>query len=62
MSDDGDIALGGAADRAAVLDEKIAGVVLELSDTFGYPTRQIYDALIRAARLLRAGRDLSEFR
>lgn len=61
MSDDGDTALGEAADRAMVLREKITGVVLELSDTLGYPTREIYDELIRAARALRHGRNLTEF-
>lgn len=61
MSDDGDMALGEQEDRDAAIDLVLDAAVAELSDTMSYPTRKIYDGLIRAARVIRGGRSLTDF-
>lgn len=61
-SDDGDIGLGTPAQREAVIDRDLDALVLQFSDTLAIPTREIYDGLIRAARKVRGGRNLTEFR
>ncbi len=60
-SDDGDTGLATPEDRQAVIDDKLDALVLEFSDSLAIPTREIYDGLIRAARKVRGGRNLSEF-
>lgn len=61
MSDDGDTALGTQEERDAAIDLVLDAAVAELSDTLAYQTREIYDGLIRAARTLRHGRNLTDF-